>query len=116
MVSFLMEIIGLTSSEVDELKAEPPAYDILGVLADTLPVRARHSWPSTCRHWRPRSAFLYSCSWVSGVPNGRTTSRSGPERRSLVPDLVVLPGVGHEAIDATPQVLVRELGRFLFEG
>lgn len=37
MVSFLMEIIGLSSADVDVLRATPPAYDILGVLSDTLP-------------------------------------------------------------------------------
>jgi hypothetical protein len=41
MVSFLMEIIGLTSEEVDDLRSAPPAYDILSVLSATLPREAR---------------------------------------------------------------------------
>jgi len=116
MVSFLMEIIGLTSSEVDELKAAPPAYDILGVLADTLPREGKAllavDVPALASEISVPVLLLLgerSPKWAHDITVRTGAAIAGSE-------LVVLPGVGHEAIDATPQVLVRELGRFLCEG
>jgi hypothetical protein len=40
MISFRTEIIGLTAGQVEELKATPAAYDVLPIVAGTLPREA----------------------------------------------------------------------------
>ncbi len=115
MVSFLTEIIGLSGEEVEELKNAPPAYDILSVLTATLPREgtalltadpARSASSVTCP-----TLFLVgetSPPWATDVT--RMAAGAIPES-----EVVLLPGVGHEAIDAAPGRLVRELERFLVD-
>lgn len=115
MVSFLMEIIGLSSAEVDELKNTPPAYDILKVLADTLPREGKAlltvDVPALASEVSVPVLLLLgeqSPTWAHDITVETQAAIPGSE-------LVVLPDVGHEAIDATPYRLVRELDRFLPE-
>lgn len=116
MVSFLMEIIGLTSEEVDQLRLAPPAYDILGVLSATLPREARALLradlpASAARVTRPTSLLLGERSppWAGEITRQVAAAIDGSE-------VVVLPGVGHEAIDEIPDRLVAELEGFLAGG
>jgi pimeloyl-ACP methyl ester carboxylesterase len=113
MIVFLMEIIGLSAEEVDALRAAPPAYDILSVLADTLPREGRAllavdladlAGAVTCP-----TLFLLgerSPTWA-GALTGEAAAR--------IPgaDTIPLPGIGHEAIDVDPDLVVGHLARFL---
>ncbi len=115
MVSFLMEIIGLSSEEVDELKRTPPAYDILSVLAATLPregtaLLTADLVDSARSVTRPTLLLLGETGprWAGDVT--RMVADAIPDS-----EVVLLPGVGHEAIDAAPDLLVRTLERFLVE-
>jgi len=113
MVAFLMEIIGLSEAEVDALRATPPAYDILAVLAATLPREGRALLTAdvvgsaravTC----PTLLLLgeRSPAWAGEVTEAVAAVAPGDE-------VTLLPGLGHEAIDAAPELLVDLLDRFL---
>jgi len=116
MVSFLMEIIGLSSAEVEELKATPPDYDILGVLAATLPREGKAllsvDVPAIASKVSIPVLLLLgerSPEWAHDITVQAASAIAASE-------LVVLPDLGHEAIDAAPQLLVEEIERFLTEG
>ena len=113
MVAFLMEIIGLSDAEVDALRATPPPYDILAVLAATLPREGRALLGAdvagfgravTC----PTLLLLgeRSPAWAGAVTE---------EVAAIVPgdEVTVLPALGHEAIDAAPPLVVDLVDRFL---
>jgi len=113
MVSFLMEVIGLTTEEVDALRDSPPNYDIVAVLVATLPREARAlqglDLAALAREVTCPTRFLLgetTPGWAHVIT--RATSEAMPDA-----DVVVLPGLGHEAIDAAPDLVVGELARFL---
>ena len=106
MVGFLMETIGLSESEVDALRAMPPAFDILAVLSETLPREGRallgadvvgSARSVTC----PTRFLLGECSptWAADVTGEVAAVVSAG-------DVVPLPGLGHEAIDRAPDLVV----------
>ena len=70
MVAFLMEVIGLSEAEVDALRATPPTYDILAVLAATLPREGRALLGADVVGSAPRSRVRPCCCWGSGVRRG----------------------------------------------
>jgi pimeloyl-ACP methyl ester carboxylesterase len=113
MAGFLTEIIGLSEAEVDELRATPVAYDILAVLAATLPREGRallgadvtgSARAVTC----PTLLLLgeRSPAWAGAVTEAVAALVPGDE-------VTPLPGLGHEAIDAAPGLVVDLLDRFL---
>ena len=77
--------------------------------------RARPCWPSMCRRWPPRSACPVLLLLGERSPTWAHDITVETQAAIPVSELVVLPDVGHEAIDATPHRLVRELDRFLLE-
>ena len=113
MVSFLTEIIGLSPAEVEVLKATPPDYDILGVLADTLPREGKALLSVDV----PAVASKVSVPvlLLLGQRSPKWAHDISVQAAAAIPEseLVVLPDLGHEAIDAAPQLVARELERFL---
>ena len=113
MVVFLTEVIGLSDAEVDALRAAPPAYDILAVLAATLPREGRallgadvagSARAVTC----PTLLLLgeRSPAWAGAVTE---------EVAAVVPgdEVTLLPGLGHEAVDSAPGLVADLIDRFL---
>ncbi len=107
------EIIGLSEAEVDALRAAPPAYDILAVLAATLPREGRallgadvagSARAVTC----PALLLLgeRSPAWAGAVTE---------EVAAVVPgdEVTLLPGLGHEAVDSAPGLVADLIDRFL---
>jgi pimeloyl-ACP methyl ester carboxylesterase len=113
MVSFLMEIIGLTAEEVDALRDSPLGYDILAVLMATLPREGRSllglDLATLAPALRCPTRFLLG-ETTPGWAHEITRAASAAMSRA---DVVVLPGLGHEAIDTAPDLVVEELTRFL---
>lgn len=112
MVSLLMEIIGLTSEEVDDLKSVPPDYDILSVLSATLPREGRallsvdlSALATAVTH--PVLLLLGERSplWAQTITRNTADRIPGSQ-------VVMLPDLGHEAIDAAPDLVFRELRLF----
>ena len=113
MVGFLMEIIGLSEAEVDALRAAPPAYDILAVLSATLPREGRALLGADL----VGSARSVTCPTLL-LLGERSPAWAGTiteEVAAVVPgdEVTLLSGLGHEAIDATPGLVVELLDRFL---
>jgi len=116
MFSFLTEIIGMTPARVDELRSAPRSYDVLAVVAATLPREAR----ALAGVDLPVLAQAVSCpvllllgtqspAWAHGNTAALAAALPGA-------DLVTLPGQGHDAVDTAPGLLVAELSRFLGDG
>jgi pimeloyl-ACP methyl ester carboxylesterase len=116
MVSFLSEIIGLTGEEIDALKNAPQTYDILSVLAATLPREGR-------------ALLGVDVATLAGGVTGPTLLLLGErspewaevntrETAGVIPDsrIVTLPGLGHEATDQAPELVVDHLARFFRPG
>jgi pimeloyl-ACP methyl ester carboxylesterase len=112
MVSFLTEIIGLTPDEVDDLKNAPQPYDILSVLSATLPREGR-------------ALLGLDLVTVAGGVTGPTLFLLGErspawahvntlEAAEVIPDsrIVTLHGLGHEAVDDAPELVIDQLARF----
>jgi pimeloyl-ACP methyl ester carboxylesterase len=112
-VMFLTEVIGLDSDEVDALRAAPPAYDILAVVAATLP-REGHALqgldlPAVAAGVALPVHFLLgelSPAWAGVIT--RSVAEVLPD-----PEVTILPGLGHEAISTAPDQVVDHLERFL---
>jgi len=111
MVAFLQEIIGLDDAEVDALRQAPPAYDILAVLAATLPREGRAllgiDLVGVARSVTCPTRFLLgdrSPVWAAEVTDALARVIPGST-------IEVLPAVGHEAIDAAPAELVDRVAR-----
>ena len=113
MVSFLIEVIGLGSEEVDALRRAPMTYDILAVLSATLPREAR-----ALTEVDPAGlARNLSCP-VTLLLGDRSPAWAGAITAAVaeaVPsaEVVALPAVGHEAIDAAPDLIVSHLRTLL---
>ncbi|MEO9181534.1 MAG: alpha/beta hydrolase [Acidimicrobiales bacterium] len=115
MVSFLTENIGLSISEVDNLRATPPAYDILKVLSDTLPREGKAllnvDVPALASNITAPVLFLLgerSPIWAKDITHRAAAAIANSK-------VTLLPGLGHMAIDSDPQRVVDELNSFLAE-
>jgi pimeloyl-ACP methyl ester carboxylesterase len=113
MISFLTEIIGLTAEQVEELKAAPVAYDVLSIVAGTLPREARAlmsvDLPGLAASIALPALLLLgttSPAWAGDLTRAIAAALPAAE-------LVILTGHGHEAINTAPDLVVRELLRFL---
>ncbi len=111
--TFLTEIIGLTPAEVEALRDAPGGRDVLPIAAATLPREARAlaaaDLTGAARQVRQRVLLLVgetSPSWAHQI----TGELAAVLAAAAVTDL---PGVGHEALDKSPDRLVAELERFL---
>jgi pimeloyl-ACP methyl ester carboxylesterase len=80
MASFLTEIIGLTMTQVSELRDTPGAHDVLPIVSATMPREGGPWRQPTCRTWRPGSPRRScSCSGRPARPGLRTSrARSAP--------------------------------------
>jgi pimeloyl-ACP methyl ester carboxylesterase len=113
MISFLTEIIGLTAGQVEELKAAPAAYDVMPIVAGTLP-REAHALMSVDLPSLAASAALpallligtTSPAWAGDITSAITAALPAAE-------LATLTGQGHEAVESAPGLVVRKLHRFL---
>ena len=113
MVTFLMEVIGLGTEEVDALRATPPDYDILAVLSATLPREGRALLGLDLPGLASGMTCPVMCLLGERSPDwARTITHS---TAAVIPgsEIAVLPGLGHEAIDAAPDLVVAHLVRFL---
>jgi pimeloyl-ACP methyl ester carboxylesterase len=111
--TFLTEIIGLTSAEVEALRDAPGGRDVLPIVAATLPREARAlaaaDLASAARQVRQPVLLLVGTAsppWARQI----TEELAGELPAATVTEL---PGVGHEALDRAPDRLVAELDRFL---
>jgi len=114
-VSFLTEIIGLTASQIDQLRAAPGAQDVLPIVSATLP-REAHALtnvdlPSLAAKVAQPALLLLgalSPAWAGDITRALAAALPGAR-------LVDLPGCGHEAVDSAPDLVVSELQRFFDE-
>ena len=113
MVSFLTEVIGLTRTQIDELRNTPGAQDVLPIVSATMPregeALASADLPALARVVTAPVLLLLgeaSPAWAADITHA--LSATLPHAT-----LAVLPGVGHEAIDTDPGLLCRQLYRFL---
>jgi pimeloyl-ACP methyl ester carboxylesterase len=113
MISFLTEVIGLTMAQVSELRDTPGAQDVLPIVSATL---AREAEALASADPLPLAADVVapvllllgetSPAWAADLTHA--LSAAVPQA-----SLAVLPGCGHEAIDAAPGLIYRELAQFL---
>jgi pimeloyl-ACP methyl ester carboxylesterase len=116
MFSFLTQVIGLTPDQVSELAAAPRSFDVLAIVANTL-AREGSALSATDLTVIPRgvrSPVLLllgetSPAWAREITRDLAATLAGA-------DVALLPGQGHEAIDAAPQLIVEALERFLSDG
>ena len=113
MISFLTEIIGLTMAQVSELRDTPGAQDVLPIVSATLPREAgalASADPLALAGEVTAPVLLLlgetSPAWAADLTHA--LSAALPQAT-----LAVLPGHGHEAIDAAPGLIYRELAQFL---
>jgi pimeloyl-ACP methyl ester carboxylesterase len=113
MISFLTEIIGLTMAQVSQLRDTPGAQDVLPIVSATLPREAgalSSADPlALAGDVTPPVMLLLgetSPAWAADLTHA--LSAALPQAT-----LAVLPGYGHEAIDAAPGLVYRELAQFL---
>jgi pimeloyl-ACP methyl ester carboxylesterase len=113
MISFLTEIIGLTTAQVSELRNTPGAQDVLPIVSATLPREARalaSADPLALAADVTAPVLLLlgetSPAWAADLTHSLAAAL--PQAT-----LAVLPGYGHEAIDAAPGLVCRELAQFL---
>ncbi len=110
---FLTEIIGLTASQVEELGRAPGGRDVLPIVAATLPREGRAvagSDPAAAARLVRQPVLLLlgmlSPPWAAEVTAEIAAALGGPV-------VIELPGVGHEALDSAPDIVVAEVLRFL---
>lgn len=111
--TFLTEIVGLTRSEVEALRDAPGGRDVLPIVAATLPreagALATADLAAAARQVRQPVLLLL------GTASPPWASQITRELAAALPTATVteLPGVGHEALDRAPDLLVAEVLRFL---
>jgi pimeloyl-ACP methyl ester carboxylesterase len=112
MISFLTDVVGLSDSQVSELRNAPRGYDVLPIVAATMPREARalaeiDLAPLAARIRIPVLLLLGSASpaWARDLTGSLTATLP---QSTLVP----LPGCGHEGIDAVPDLVDRALAGF----
>jgi pimeloyl-ACP methyl ester carboxylesterase len=113
MISFLTEIIGLTMTQISELRNTPGAQDVLPIVSATLPREAEalaSANPVALAAGVSAPVLLLlgeaSPAWAADLTHALNAAL--PQAT-----LAVLPGCGHEAIDAAPGLICRELAQFL---
>jgi pimeloyl-ACP methyl ester carboxylesterase len=113
MISFLTEIIGLTTAQVRELRDTPGAQDVLPIVSATLPREAgalASADPLALAGTVTAPVLLLlgesSPAWAADLTHALCAALAQAT-------LAVLPGYGHEAIDAAPGLIYRELAQFL---
>ena len=113
MVSFLTEVIGLTMAQVSELRDTPGAQDVLPIVSATLPREAAalaSADPLALAGEVTAPVLLLlgetSPAWAADLTHA--LSAALPQAT-----VAVLPGYGHEAIDAAPGLIYRQLAQFL---
>jgi pimeloyl-ACP methyl ester carboxylesterase len=113
MISFLTEIIGLTMAQVDELRDTPGAQDVLPIVSATLPreAGALASAGPLALAGDVSSPVLLLLGETSPAWAADLTHALGAALPQAI--LAVLPGYGHEAINAAPGLIYRELAQFL---
>lgn len=112
MSSFLTEIIGLSSDQVQELRVAPRAYDALEIVSATLPREGRaltsvDLLANAQLVTSPARLLLgdRSPAWASEITHLLSAALADAS-------LTILPGQGHEAIQLAPELIVRTLQRF----
>ena len=112
MLSFLTEIIGLTAEQVEEARNSPGAQDVLPIVSATLQREGlaliQVDLLATARTVACPVLLLLgenSPHWARDITHALAETLATPE-------VVRLPGIGHEAIFAEPDLLVSELRRF----
>ena len=115
MASFLTEILGLSISEIDDLRATPPAYDMLKVLCDTLPREGKAllnvDVPALASNISVPVLFLLgerSPIWAKDITHRAAAVIVNSK-------VTFLPGLGHLAIDSAPRLVADELNNFLVD-
>jgi pimeloyl-ACP methyl ester carboxylesterase len=112
MISFLTEVVGLSDSQISELRHAPRGYDVLSIVTATMPREARAlagidlaALAAAVRI--PVLLLLGSASpaWARDLTGSLAATLP---RSTLVP----LPGCGHEAIEAAPDLVDRALAGF----
>ena len=113
MISFLTEVIGLTMTQVSELRNAPGAQDVLPIVSATLPREAEalaSADPMALAAGVTAPVLLLlgeaSPAWAADITHALSATLP-------CATLAVLPGAGHEAIDTAPGLIHRELLRFL---
>jgi pimeloyl-ACP methyl ester carboxylesterase len=113
VVSFLMEILGLTSAEVDALRDAPGGRDVLPIAAATLPREAQalarlDLTAGVARIGQPTLLLLGAGSppWAGEITR---------QLAATLPAATVteLPGVGHLALDDAPDLVAAAVIGFL---
>jgi pimeloyl-ACP methyl ester carboxylesterase len=111
-LSFLTEIVGLTTEQVMELRDAPGAPDVLPIVSATLRREARAltgvDLPAAARKVTCPVLLLLgarSPSWAREITQDLAAALRAAE-------LVILPGQGHEAVDSAPGVVAGKLQRF----
>jgi pimeloyl-ACP methyl ester carboxylesterase len=109
MASFLTEVVGLTQEEIEALRAAPPAWDILAVLAATLEREARAL--TTVDVAMLARSVACPVTLLLGERSPAWAQTITDQIRTALPAarLVELVGIGHEAIDAAPESIVKVL-------
>jgi hypothetical protein len=112
MFSFLTEIIGLTPEQVSELAARPSAYDVLAIVADTLPREAAALLATDLT--RNARAVSNPVLLLLGETSPGWAHQITHDVAAAIPaaEIAHLPGQGHEAIDMAPHLIVAALERF----
>ena len=112
MMSFLTEIIGLSGERIDELRNAPRSYDVLSILAATMPREARAladvDLPELAASVDvPALLILGSATpaWAGDITD---------ELHAALPDsrVATLPGQGHDATDTAPGLITSLLIEF----
>jgi pimeloyl-ACP methyl ester carboxylesterase len=113
MVSFLSEVLGLSTEEIEVLRRTPVRYDILSVVAATLPREAKAL--TSIDLLAEARTLPCPITVLTGAqsPSWAGTIAGAVAEAAPVADVAVLAGVGHEAIGAAPDVIVRHLRRRL---
>ena len=106
LVSFLSDVIGLHQEEIEALRAEPPTYDILSVMAATLEREARAL--TTLDVGLLARGVACPVTLLLGERSPAWAHTISGQIRAALPAtrLVELAGLGHEAIDTAPQRIV----------
>lgn len=112
MASFLTEIVGLTREQLTELRNAPRDYDVMPIVAATMP-RESEALAGTDLS-ALASGVLMPVLLILGSASPAWARDITGELAAGLPDaaVAVLDGQGHGAVDAAPELLVSELTRF----
>ncbi len=112
MLSFLIEVIGLSAAEVAALRNAPRSYDVMPIVSATMPREGQALAETDLKSLAagvevPVLLLLGSASpaWAGDI----ITEVAGALPHKT---LAVLDGQGHDAIDAAPELLLTQLAAF----